>query len=189
MLSKIPTISVRQPWASAIACGAKRIETRSWKTDYRGPLLIHAGKSPRYCRIPLGGDALCWNRYHGTGWDAANTAGFPHNWDNDEFTPLGAIIAVAELVGCYGITRLWQPAGAMLRGVYGGDEWEYEITERELALGDYTPGRYGWVLADVAPLTEPVPYKGRQGLFRVPLDAVRDKLPPEWQERLRDGAA
>lgn len=37
-------ISLWQPWASAIACGAKRIETRHWATKYRGPLLIHAAK-------------------------------------------------------------------------------------------------------------------------------------------------
>ncbi len=34
---------VRQPWASLIAEGKKTIEFRSWKTDYRGPLLILAG--------------------------------------------------------------------------------------------------------------------------------------------------
>ena len=30
--------SLWQPWASAIAVGAKRVETRSWPTNYRGPL-------------------------------------------------------------------------------------------------------------------------------------------------------
>lgn len=38
-------ISLWQPWASAIALGSKRIETRSWSTSYRGPLAIHAAKS------------------------------------------------------------------------------------------------------------------------------------------------
>ncbi len=33
-------ISVRQPWASLISEGAKTVEVRSWKTNYRGPLLI-----------------------------------------------------------------------------------------------------------------------------------------------------
>jgi len=36
-------ISVRQPWAWAIIHAGKDIENRSWKTNYRGPLLIHAG--------------------------------------------------------------------------------------------------------------------------------------------------
>lgn len=33
-------ISVKQPWAGLIASGFKRIETRTWSTKYRGPLLI-----------------------------------------------------------------------------------------------------------------------------------------------------
>lgn len=36
-------ITIRQPWATAIACGLKRIETRRWATTHRGPLAIHAG--------------------------------------------------------------------------------------------------------------------------------------------------
>ena len=35
-------LSVRQPWAELIASGKKRIEYRSWSTDYRGPLCIVA---------------------------------------------------------------------------------------------------------------------------------------------------
>jgi len=37
-------ISLWQPWASAMALGWKRNETRCWATSYRGPLLIHAAK-------------------------------------------------------------------------------------------------------------------------------------------------
>lgn len=37
-------ITVRQPWASLIADGYKEYEFRTWKTNYRGELLIHAGK-------------------------------------------------------------------------------------------------------------------------------------------------
>lgn len=35
-------LSVRQPFATLVATGAKRFETRSWSTSYRGPLAIHA---------------------------------------------------------------------------------------------------------------------------------------------------
>jgi hypothetical protein len=38
-------LSLWQPWASLIATGAKRYETRSWSTRYRGPLLICAAKT------------------------------------------------------------------------------------------------------------------------------------------------
>ena len=37
-------ISLWQPWASYIAVGMKRFETRHWSTSYRGPLAIHAAK-------------------------------------------------------------------------------------------------------------------------------------------------
>lgn len=39
-------ITLWQPWASAIAMGMKRFETRSWATNYRGPLAIHAARRP-----------------------------------------------------------------------------------------------------------------------------------------------
>lgn len=38
-------ISIRQPWAWLIAHGWKNIENRSWRTRFRGPVLIHASKS------------------------------------------------------------------------------------------------------------------------------------------------
>jgi hypothetical protein len=39
-------LSVRQPWANLIAAGEKTIETRKWRTDYRGLLLIVSPKTP-----------------------------------------------------------------------------------------------------------------------------------------------
>jgi hypothetical protein len=41
-------ISIKQPWAWLIVNGYKNIENRSWKTDYRGKLLIHASKQIDY---------------------------------------------------------------------------------------------------------------------------------------------
>lgn len=44
-------LSLTQPWASLVALGHKRVETRSWSTTYRGPLGIHAAKGyPRWAR-------------------------------------------------------------------------------------------------------------------------------------------
>ena len=37
-------ISIKEPFATLIKDKEKKIETRSWKTNYRGELLIHAGK-------------------------------------------------------------------------------------------------------------------------------------------------
>lgn len=51
-------LSIRQPWASRILRGEKRIEVRSWATAYRGPLLICATHRPRLVGHPTG-VALC----------------------------------------------------------------------------------------------------------------------------------
>lgn len=37
-------LTIRQPWATLIIEGYKRFEFRSWKTNFRGEFLIHAGK-------------------------------------------------------------------------------------------------------------------------------------------------
>lgn len=38
-------LTIKQPWASLIVDGYKCYEFRSWKTSYRGKILIHAGKN------------------------------------------------------------------------------------------------------------------------------------------------
>ena len=76
-------ITICQPWASAIIEGFKLIENRSWYTKYRGPLLIHAGKSrSRLCFCTL----------------------FPaisrHN------LPFGEIIGRVDLIDCVPVTEV-----------------------------------------------------------------------------------
>lgn len=36
-------LTIKEPWASLIINGYKKYEFRSWKTNYRGKILIHAG--------------------------------------------------------------------------------------------------------------------------------------------------
>jgi hypothetical protein len=38
-------LSIRQPWAELILQGRKTIELRTWETDYRGLLWLHAGQA------------------------------------------------------------------------------------------------------------------------------------------------
>ena len=38
-------LSIKQPWASLAAAGHKTVECRTWKTSYRGPLLICSSKN------------------------------------------------------------------------------------------------------------------------------------------------
>jgi ASCH domain len=52
----VKALTVRQPWAWAIIYGGKDIENRRWRTAYRGPLLIHAGKAAD----PAGSAELLW---------------------------------------------------------------------------------------------------------------------------------
>jgi hypothetical protein len=40
-------LSVKEPWASLIVFGGKNIENRTWRTNYRGPLLICASAQPK----------------------------------------------------------------------------------------------------------------------------------------------
>lgn len=49
-------LSVKQPWAALIASGEKPYEVRTWRTDYRGPLVIcaftHIAKHGRWTITP-----------------------------------------------------------------------------------------------------------------------------------------
>jgi hypothetical protein len=44
-LESLRTLSLRQPWAWLVINGYKDIENRSWRTNHRSPLLIHASSS------------------------------------------------------------------------------------------------------------------------------------------------
>lgn len=74
-------LTLHQPFASLVAHGAKRVETRGWSTHYRGPLAIHAGlRLDREARVHVLGIL----RRHG------------HESEAD--LPRGAVVAIAELV-------------------------------------------------------------------------------------------
>jgi hypothetical protein len=78
-------LSVQQPWAWALLEGGKDVENRTWKTPYRGPLLIHAGKrfdTEAYEYWPECAD------YTDEQWLQVET---------DAFSTLGAIIGVVNL--------------------------------------------------------------------------------------------
>jgi hypothetical protein len=69
-------LTVRQPWADAIAHGPKRVENRTRPTKYQGRLPIHAG---------LAADR---SALHG---------GLQDDWPDTR----GAVIATAYLTGCH----------------------------------------------------------------------------------------
>lgn len=144
-------LTLTQPWATLVAIGAKRIETRSWKTTYRGTLAIHAAVgTPKWAR-----DVLVPNEpFRSTLANAGIRIGPVKNLN---WLPLGAIVAVCELVDCMFVMR---------------DHWilstsgqKLQVTKPELEFGDYSPGRYAWLLQDVRALPRPIPAKGSLGLW------------------------
>jgi hypothetical protein len=138
-------LSLWQPWATLIAIGEKRFETRDWRTSYRGPLLIHAARAwnteiRAACADGAIGDALERGRHSRTGLGL----------------PLGAIVATCRLVACHRMPEYGEDWSDLERRGLRGDE---------LLFGDFSPGRYAWELADVCRLPQPIPAKGAQGLW------------------------
>jgi len=140
-------ITILQPWASLIACGAKKIETRSWATKYRGKIAIHAGQGKQYMefskREPI--FSCLWNKEQIK----------MQLKERRDSLPYGAVIAIADLVDCVEIN----------------ESHEYYLklhledgTNKEYAFGDYTLGRYAWLLENIQAI-KPVPAKGMQRIW------------------------
>lgn len=147
------TITLTQPWASLVAIGAKRIETRNWGTAYRGPLAIHAAKGLGAVGGHAGLIDLCLNEPFRSALALAGKGRLVPGED----LPLGAVVATCRLVGCIRITA--EDNAANLAAFYA------HAAAHERAFGDYTLGRYMWLLADVAALPAPVPARGMLGLW------------------------
>ena len=156
-------LTLWQPFAQLVAIGAKKIETRSWATKYRGPIAIHAAKNRGYEKNRFGKLSALRSAIN-------------------EFciTPLGkipygSVIAIADLVDCVEVE-------SAMRGIY------YDriailkpgivVRGNELAFGDYTPGRYAWILKNVRRI-KPVPAKGLQRLWNWEPPEQIDNCPSE----------
>ncbi len=143
-------ITLIQPWATLIAIGAKHIETRPWSTAYRGRLAIHAGLSTRYID-PNGPEYICTEEpFYSALMNAIK-------FSDQELMPLGCVIATCELVACISI----QNVATRVRGVCIPPVEQ----DPELSFGDYTPGRFAWLLEDIELLPRPVPARGSLGLW------------------------
>lgn len=162
-------LTLYQPWASLVAIGAKRIETRSWNTKYRGPLAIHVSKRKEI-------DHLKW-------WSEPWASALQGTLVKIDTIPVhlnklgisgtryeiikenlhyGCVIATCELIH---VTRV--PSDAWLNNLteigYSLSSWK--ISEQELAFGDFSAGRYLWLLNNVKMLPEPVAARGAMGLW------------------------
>lgn len=167
-------LSLYQPWASLIAVGVKTIETRSWATKYRGRLLIHA--AAREPDRQFVGSWLAQPCSPGDEWDMSLVDGvqvlkrLP--------LPLGAVVASCTLTDCVptealGISDLptwrgwhYQVGGSPYRQVNGPDtnpgprRWPdlgVVMGTDQRPFGDFSPGRWAWLLDDVKPTTAACP--------------------------------
>ena len=129
-------ITIDQPWASAIACGIKRIAPMSWQpaTSDFTRIAIHASRR--------------WAAREQTFWikhacSVSETAAvFARNGIlHAEDLKFGYVIATVELYGCQ---RAEDMASA---GV---------LSDQERAWGDFTPGMFCWLLRNPQILPEPV---------------------------------
>ena len=146
-------LTLTQPWATLIAIGAKKIETRSWNTAYRGPLAINAAKGfPKEARDLLWKDFDFYAAFRPDHAAALNLAGVrlvPNAAASavSGQLPLGVVVATCRLASIIPTSRV--------KG----------LTNQERAFGDYSPGRYAWILEDVKPLAVPIPVKGALSLW------------------------
>jgi len=140
----VKAITLTQPWATLVAIGAKQVETRSWKTNYRGTVAIHAAKAfPGYAKDFSQNSDLCRRVL---GWpDPPNP--LTQGWLDDiayliRSLPLGQVIATARIVDCL-------PASELSQG----------LSVQELEFGNYAAGRFGFVLQDIQRI-DPAPARG-----------------------------
>lgn len=150
-------LTVWQPWAQLLAKGYKHIETRSWKTNYRGEILIHAAQKSFH---------ECWFRYVD---DDVKTLisrymELPETFNCEKYFPRGCIVGKANLVECRRMDDIWI------------HKLKNYLPE-EYAFGDYKAGRYAWILENQASFETPIVTSGRQGLWNY--DGVIDG---RWQQ-------
>ncbi len=135
-------ITLWQPWATLVAIGAKRIETRSWRPAGDGCLwlAIHAASLKS---TPAKARYLADREPFRTALAAAG-----HHTEEMFDLPFGCIVAVARVAGyvyCSG-QSIWPQ-------------------EPERSFGDYTRDRWAWVFDEVRRLPVPIPARGHQGLW------------------------
>lgn len=129
-------LTLTQPWATLVSIGAKRIETRSWNTSYRGALAIHAAKGfPMYAKEMMLDDMFI---------SPLARAGYT----SIAALPTSAIVATCRLVDVKRVTSLLDAPD-----------------KPERCFGNYTIGRYMWYLEDVVKLDVPIHAKGALSLW------------------------
>lgn len=155
-------LTIRQPWASLVALGVKHIETRTRpapKAMIGQHFAVHAGA---HRPESVTGYTVWLPRGFGSEWFGMIQLPDEISYD----LPLGAIVATARLVDCVPMVRSQHhvPEVTELHLVgdrpyiaHPGDEYGPIDVSDQLPYGDFTPGRWAWLLDDVKPTTERCP--------------------------------
>jgi hypothetical protein len=141
-------ISVWEPWASLIRTRAKTIETRSWSVNYRGKLLICAGKR-KLSKQKLW-ELLCIPEFKKGLLPIAGRSRNVSGGLSAEDLYFGHAVAVVELYHC-------KPTNECTNDDIGFNR----------PFGDFSFGRYAWFLRLIDGSFKPFRVKGRQGLFNI----------------------
>lgn len=148
-------ITIWQPWASLIQTRAKKFETRSWKTDHRGLLLICSAKgglSKKDERLLLS-DHVFQDALQGFMKSDGSDASKSDRLEAGKHLPRGMALCLVELKSCVHVSNF-------------DTQWK-DRNVQELMLGDFVGDRYAWELDFLGSLTEPYPIKGKQRLWTV----------------------
>lgn len=157
-------ISLHQPFATAVVIDAKRYETRSWWTAYRGPLVIHAAK---HCLLSQMGEfGAMWN------WNAALNR-MPGSEPLSRTLPFGALIGIVDLVDCVRCENV--PMDIIMGKRQQPGNTDVLLQWWEGSMGYWGAGRFAWKLENPRQFVTPVEWKGTQKFFNVP-DTMK-KLP------------
>lgn len=163
-MTTIKALTLYQPWATLVGIGAKRIETRSWSTPYRGTLAIHASA---WNKTALLADSDPYRPVlFAAGYHTEEAYDLPHK----------AVVAVCSLIACYRIEE-----SPRVEDIARGEHYRIppDADSLEFSFGDYTPGRYAWILYDVRALKEPIPARGAMGLWNwTPPNDLETKVTP-----------
>ena len=134
------------PWATLVAHGFKRYETRGWFIKHRGPLALHCAKRWETGQMDLCRTGL-FERYL-RDIDPIVTPYPPPQYR-------GCVIAVVSLVECVRIDSRFRD---MIRNTVGPQEIEF---------GGWEDGRFAWKLVVMETFfDDPIPARGQQGLWR-----------------------
>ena len=152
-----------QPWATLTSIRAKRIETRSFSTKYRGQLAIHASRERKYIDM--------YSKYYVCDKEPF----YSILMEIDPFDLMrGAVIAICELTDCLEIILPFLPTEQTGKLNASATQWSdihyfpngfLPISNQERSFGDYTPGRFMWMLGNVRELKHPIPAKGARRLW------------------------